>query len=329
MDPLAGGSAAFASKDGVNAGGPITSPVSGIADVERNEQVVPLFYLHRRLARDTGGAGKYRGGLGAEVALTLGGIDQAQALIMTHGVEVPNSVGLGGGWPGATVQQRFGRGAVEGGLPQSGKWEVFGPKPGLMTMTSRDVFDVSWQGGGGWGDPLERDIAAVEADVADDLVSVEAALEIYGVAIANGKADRAASDDLRMQMRRARVGKLVTDPAKFCKAEPLAAISESLLIARDARGIHVVTRAGYILATGSTRWRANAAAVTSDHPPTAYRIGLHQQLDVTTYYCPATGALLSVDFHERGSRPVDDVLIDPGTLIGAAAASSRHSEPAL
>ena len=91
MDPLAGGSAAFASKDGVNAGGPITSPMSGIADVERNEQVVPLFYLHRRLSRDTGGAGKYRGGLGAEVALTLGGIDQAEALIMTHGVEVPNS----------------------------------------------------------------------------------------------------------------------------------------------------------------------------------------------------------------------------------------------
>jgi len=329
MDPLAGGSAAFASKDGVNAGGPITSPVSGIADVERNEQVVPLFYLHRRLARDTGGAGKYRGGLGAEVALTLGGIDQAQALIMTHGVEVPNSAGLGGGWPGATVRQRFGRGAIEGGLPCNGKWETFGPKPGLMTMTSRDVFDVSWQGGGGWGDPLERDVAAVEIDVADDLVSAEAARELYGAVIANGKADRAASDELRTQMRRARVGKFETDPAKFCKTEPLAAISESLLVTRDTRGTHVVTPAGYILATGSTRWRANAVAITSDHPPAAHRIGLHQQLDVTTYYCPADGTLLAVDFHERGSRPVDDVLIDPASLIGAASSSSRQSEPAI
>src|SRR5258707_5107762 len=109
MDPIAGGSAAFASKDGVNAGGPITSPMSGIADVERNEQVVPLFYLHRRLSRDTGGAGKYRGGLGAEVALTLGGIERAHALIMTHGVEVPNSAGLGGGWPGAPGRQQLGR----------------------------------------------------------------------------------------------------------------------------------------------------------------------------------------------------------------------------
>jgi N-methylhydantoinase B len=62
MDPIAAGSGAWASKDGVDAGGPITSPVPAIADVERNEQVSPLFYLHRRLACDTGGAGKYRGG---------------------------------------------------------------------------------------------------------------------------------------------------------------------------------------------------------------------------------------------------------------------------
>ena len=82
MDPLAGGSAAFASKDGVNAGGPITSPVSAIADVERNEQVAPLFYLHRRLARDTAGAGRQRGGLCGEIALTLGGVERARALLL-------------------------------------------------------------------------------------------------------------------------------------------------------------------------------------------------------------------------------------------------------
>ena len=44
--------------------------------------------------------GKFRGGLSAEVALTLGGIARAEALVMTHGAEVPNTMGLGGGWPG-------------------------------------------------------------------------------------------------------------------------------------------------------------------------------------------------------------------------------------
>jgi N-methylhydantoinase B len=327
MDPLAGGSAAFASKDGVNAGGPITSPVSGIADVERNEQVVPLFYLHRRLARDTGGAGKFRGGLGAEVALTLGGIDRAQALIMTHGVEMPNSAGLGGGWPGATVRQNFGRGAIDNGLPAGGTWETFGPKPGLMTMTNKDVFDVSWQGGGGWGDPLERDIAAVERDVADNLVSAEAAQAIYGVALESSRADHDSSKQLRMQMRRARVGQFETDPKKFCKAEPFAAISESLLIARDERGVHVVSKAGYILSTSSTRWRSGAVAVTSHLPPPAHRILLHEQLAVTTYYCPASGTLLAVDIHERGGRPVDDVLIDP-QLLAEQKHTNRQPETA-
>jgi N-methylhydantoinase B len=326
MDPLAGGSAAFASKDGVNAGGPITSPMSGIADVERNEQVVPLFYLHRRLARDTGGAGTYRGGLGAEVALTLGGIDRAQALIMTHGVEVPNSAGLGGGWPGATVRQRFGRGAIANGLPVDGQWETFGPKPGLMTMTNRDVFDVSWQGGGGWGDPIERKIAAVEQDVQDDLVSVEAAREIYGVVIADGRAEADASRDLRMQMRTSRVGQFETDPAKFCKAQPLGAISEALLITQDQRGVHVVTKAGYILATNSTRWRSGAVSSATQQLPEAHRIQLHEQLEVTTYYCPATGTLLAVDMHERGGKPVDDVLIDPNRLLDDNTVSNKPTE---
>ncbi len=158
MDPLAGGYAAFASKDGYDGGGPNNCPVPCIADVERNEQAVPLFYFYRRLARDTGGAGTYRGGLSAEVALTLGGIEAADALIMTHGAEVPNTAGLFGGYPGATVIQRWGEQAAKGGvLADDITWETFGPKPGLIRMKRGDVFAVSWQGGGGFGDPLERD----------------------------------------------------------------------------------------------------------------------------------------------------------------------------
>src|SRR5690348_16252419 len=99
---------------------------------------------------------------------------------MTHGAEVPNDAGLGGGWPGATVRQAMGWGAIKNGKPQKkGKWQVFGPKPGLMTMTNRDIFAVSWQGGGGWGDPLERDPEAVVLDVARGAVSSDAARKLY------------------------------------------------------------------------------------------------------------------------------------------------------
>ena len=316
MDPLAGGSAAFAVKDGVNCGGPITSPISAIADVEKNEQVVPLFYLHRRLARDTGGAGKYRGGQCAEVALTLGGIERAQALVMTHGAEAPNSQGLGGGWPGSTIVQTFGRGAVENGRATQTGYEVFGPKPGLMTMTNRDVFAVSWQGGGGFGDPLERDVAAVENDVATRAVSLMAAREIYGVVVG----DNAATAALREDLRRDRVGECVVDPARLCRENAIGGLGPSLEIRRDARGLHVTTPAGFILATGHSRWREGALCKTMKQVAAAHRILLHEQLEATAWYCPATGLQLAVDFHEKGKPPLHDVIVELESLV-------RRSEP--
>jgi N-methylhydantoinase B len=181
-------------------------------------------------------------------------------------------------------------------------------------MTNRDVFQVSWQGGGGWGDPLERDIAAVAKDVATGAVSPEAARNIYGVALKAGRADAKASDALRNRLRLKRVGKFARTPARFTKAAPFAALSESLLLARDARGTHVVTKAGYILSTNSTRWRAGAVAVTMTKLPAEYRIALHANLAMTAYYCPASGTLLTVDVHRRGTKPPDDVVLDLGSV---------------
>ena len=321
MDPIAAGSAAFPKKDGADAGGPITSPVSCIADVERNEQVVPLFYFHRRLAIDTGGPGQYRGGRAGEVALTLGGIDQAMALIMTHGVEVPNGLGLAGGLPGATIRQTFGRGGAKDGVAVDTNFEVFGPKPGLMQMTNRDVFAVSWQGGGGYGDPLERDLNAVENDVRRNAVSTESAREVYGAVIENGKVNVALSEYLRNDKRKHRVGEFVTDAAKFCKENPVMNLGGALNLAKDARGIHVVSKAGFILATGHTRWREGAVSVTTKQPHDAYHIRLHDDLVMTSHYCPASGVLLGVDFHRKDEKPLDDVVIAADQLQAMAKAS--------
>lgn len=310
MDPIAAGSGAWASKDGVDAGGPITSPVPAIADVEKNEQASPLFYLHRRLARDTGGAGRFRGGLSAEVALTLGGIERAEALIMTHGAEMPNTQGLAGGFPGCTVRQSFGRGAVRNGRLLDREPEVLGPKPGLTPMTRNDLFAVTWQGGGGWGDPIERDIEAVARDVATGTVSAEAARAIYGVVVRDGSVDRKASEDEKRNMREQRVGGFVTDPVRFCRGKPIGSISEALFVARDERGTHVVTRAGFILATGHTRWRSGTVTKTHDRLPAEYRITLHEGLCVTACFCPASGTLLALDIHERGEAPPEDAVLD-------------------
>jgi N-methylhydantoinase B len=310
MDPLAGGSAAWPDRDGASAGGPITSPMSSIADVERNEQVVPLFYIHRRLARDTGGAGKFRGGLSAEVALTLGGIDNAMALIMTHGAQSPNSRGLAGGWPGATIRQSMGWRAVRDGIRASDEVEAFAPKPGLMRMTNFDLFVVSWQGGGGWGDPLARSPELVARDVAEDLVSSEAAHQVYGIVMDHGQIDEPATEARRAALRRMRVGDFVDDPARFCSAKPLRKLADALYLARDERGIHVTSEAGYILSTGHTRWREGARGVSDRQAHPMHMITLHEDMEMTTWFCPASGALLEVDFHERGVAPAHDMDLD-------------------
>jgi N-methylhydantoinase B len=231
---------------------------------------------------------------------------------MTHGAEVPNSTGLAGGWPGATVRQTMGRKAVRDYRAVDGEWTIFGPKPGLMTMTNKDMYAVTWQGGGGWGDPLERDLDAVARDVATGLVSRDAARTIYGAIIDGARLDREASVEERAEIRRHRVGALATDRSRFIDGKPVGTFGDGLHIAQDDRGTHVVTKAGYILCTGSTRWRAGAVAVTLDQPPPDYRIVLHEDLRVTLFYCPATGALLSVDFHRRNEAPVDDVVLDLG-----------------
>lgn len=314
MDPLAGGSAAFGSKDGVDGGGPITSPVSAIADVERNEQVSPLFYFYRRLAADTGGAGRFRGGLSGEVGLTLGGIKQAEALIMTHGAEVPNSQGLGGGFPGSTVAQRFGTKAVRNGRIVETALKALGPKPGLMPMTDQDVFAVTWQGGGGLGDPLERNPAAVLDDIANGRVSVDAGAEIYGVKLTKMRVDLMATEAQRTAIRQQRIGARPKEDVRRSTGERRGSIGEGLYLVEDQSGIHVATAAGAILSTNSTRWRAGAVSVELTGSLAGHRIQLHRLLAMTAQYCPLSGTLLAIDVHERGQPIEDDVIIESRAL---------------
>jgi N-methylhydantoinase B len=65
----------------------------------------------------------------------------------------------------------------------------------------RDALYVAWDGGGGYGDPLERDPAAVLADVREKIVSPEAAKSLYGVVVDRSEIDTAATAQLRQRIR--------------------------------------------------------------------------------------------------------------------------------
>jgi N-methylhydantoinase B len=292
-----------------------------IADVESNEQVMPLLYMHRRLARDTGGAGRQRGGRGAEIALTLGGIEAADALIMTHGQEAPNTVGAFGGLPGGTVRQRFGRGVLPGGAfpvasapddpaDLGGEWEEFGPKPGHVLFTHADLFAVTWQGGGGWGDPLDRDPLLVWGDVDAQVISERVAADVYGVIMAREGPHIAATQAQRRAIREARIGKPVEVTEEAIDSPHGQLLGEALIVTGVGGQRQVQCRCGHVFAQGTTAWRVGAIAKPmAAHDAPGIRV-LHESLVLTAQYCPTCARLLAVDVHERNAPPLDDVLLD-------------------
>jgi N-methylhydantoinase B len=247
---------------------------------------------------------------------------------MTHGAEVPNSAGIFGGHPGTRIVQRMGRAVLapdeypQARKPQDaaslgGSWQAFGSKPGMMPMAAGDVFAVSWQGGGGVGDPLERDPQRVWTDVLDGLISEEQARELYGV-VGGDALDTEGSRALRDQLRSDRLGGREAQPGLEESDTPVLSLGSGLELHRRD-GSWEVRSSGHVLARDTTAWRSEAVTARLEDP------GLHPDLAVTAFYCPFTGRQLAVDVHERDRDPVDDVEIDLASLD--ANAMSARIEP--
>jgi N-methylhydantoinase B len=207
----AGGARSFG--DGVDIGGEIPNPISRMANVETVEANFPIRYLFRRRMKDSGGPGKWRGGSGGELAIVPhkapdGGIHY---VISGKGTRHPMSDGLAGGFPGAPNRYAWVRketaepgDKAPAGMPGAAEAVSWGVFP----LMGEDALYVRWNGGGGFGDPLEREPDRVAVDVADGLVSAEAARDVYGVALdPGGAADREATKALRDRRKAERLGR--------------------------------------------------------------------------------------------------------------------------
>ena len=181
-----GGTGARPTKDGLSA----TAYPSGVygTQVEIAESSAPVRIRRRELICDSGGAGRYRGGLGQIIELQS---SENAPILLFAGVERMRYPARGreGGASGSP-----GRITLRSGATLAGKGE--------QVIPAGDLLRFETPGGGGYGAPVERTLSAVERDVRQGLVSREAACERYGVILnADGSVDAAASAARRHSLR--------------------------------------------------------------------------------------------------------------------------------
>ncbi|HEY1748591.1 MAG TPA: hydantoinase B/oxoprolinase family protein [Xanthobacteraceae bacterium] len=208
----AGGARTFA--DGVDIGGEIPNPISRMANVETIEAQFPIRYLFRRKLIDSGGPGRFRGGLGGEMAIVAhdapdGGIHY---VVSGKGSRFPQSDGLCGGYPGGVNDYVWVHAPQQAGnldrFPQTldtipGEGEPI--SWGVFPLMGSDTLYIRWNGGGGVGDPLDRPPEQVVADVTARQISPNAANEVYGLVQRDGVVDQGATEKKRSELRRARL----------------------------------------------------------------------------------------------------------------------------
>jgi len=175
-------------------------PDSRNQPAEFTENRFPVIVEKLALATDSGGAGKRRGGLGYE--------KHYRVLVDCHTIVTADRVRLGcyglnggkAGEPFCVTVDLYGKAKDLGGLVDG------------EPLAAGQVMRVVTTGGGGWGDPLEREPELVQLDVRQGKVSAEAARRDYGVVLEQHgdewRVDSAATEALRSELRRARKGPL-------------------------------------------------------------------------------------------------------------------------
>lgn len=189
LGPLGGGWGAKSTEDGVSVTVCINDGDTHNSPTEHVEAKYPILVEKYELRQDSGGAGRMRGGLGAEyVVQALSPMSLDTTIERSH----CKPWGLSGGHDaeGNSVSIRI-----------KGAWEPDFPNAKLANCRLRkgDAFMLRSGGGGGFGDPKLRDAEKVAFDVREGYVSGDMAESLYGVATdpKSGEVDPARTKLLR------------------------------------------------------------------------------------------------------------------------------------
>ena len=152
--------------DGIDLGGLIAP------NIETNESDYPHVTEFNEFTTDSCGAGKFRGGCGAKYRIRM--YDPSPNLVMFGDGKVHPPYGLFGGKPGSCNRAFINQG-------RAGERELKAKE--AVQLKEGDTYTSYPSGGGGWGDPLERDPGAVRRDARGEIISLDSALRVYGVVL--------------------------------------------------------------------------------------------------------------------------------------------------
>ena len=318
LDAQLGGGGARVFADGTDTSGLMHSPGGACANIEVNELNFPIRYLWRAERTDSGGPGQHRGGVGGcHAFVPHEARGPIELTLWAHGVEQPTGAGVLGGEPGSDngfVLLRGGALTLSASLACTEPTDLSGvlevPPAKVRTTMDGDDALLSWcGGGGGLGDPLNRDPNGVLIDVQAGLVSPRGAQRDYGVAIDNvddvWRVDAEATAQLRHQRRVERLGGREPAPA-LAKGYTGAGrdLDEQLMVgAFDVSGPVIFCRAcGRALGPAEDNVKSHLVV---EELPSGYRWPLADQHQgsarfvVRRFYCPGCASQLDVEVNLR------------------------------
>jgi N-methylhydantoinase B len=185
-----GGSGGRSGKDGVS-GTNVNQSNARIAPVEIIESEFSTRLRRFELIPDSGGAGRFRGGLGFVREYELLDHEARFSLRSTKHSVAPK--GIEGGAPGKT-----GKCTINPGTDEE---RVLPARYSDLTLHPGDVIRLETPGGGGLGNPLERDPLRVLRDVRNGYVSPDKTKEIYGVVLEKSDGDFSLNEELTRKQR--------------------------------------------------------------------------------------------------------------------------------
>ncbi|MEM1138876.1 MAG: hydantoinase B/oxoprolinase family protein, partial [Pseudomonadota bacterium] len=228
INGMSGG--AKADRDGEHAMAPFFATMADIGEQELTEEDVPFIQLiSKKILKDNQSFGKFRGGQGYQMAITMRGSDSFGFQCTAQGSKIPNTQGLFGAYavPAYPLMK------IEG----VNIYDIVDKKPELMRYTvtelmndqpfegatytttpmalpyapvgEGEIFMMTQGAGGGYGDALDRDPAHVMKDLEEDLISHDVAWRIFKVVYNEDTliVDEEATEKARTDERKARVSR--------------------------------------------------------------------------------------------------------------------------